>query len=388
MADNNPAYEALPADLKSKVLECVEHQGQVALRCRAADQRALLENFRLSQGYDFLVDVTAMDHLGKDTEERFEIVYVLRSLTANHTFRLHAWLDESDNAIPSVFDLWDSARWGERETHDMFGIVFDGNPDLRRFLMPEDYPAFPLLKDYPLKGKEERRQSPKWSPVVTAWSRKSPIPTPRASVDRCTPPSISRRSVVTQNPENSGRNTPVPSAATLEKELEKGWRDHRSGARPSSVSSVTEDDGDGRMVMNFGPQHPATHGTLRSVFTLEGESIVEADVEIGYLHTGFEKLGEHMTYQQWVTVSDRMDTSLRSTTTWATPLRLRNFWESKFRPAVPPSGSSCANSRVLPTTSSVSVCREWTWVPSVSCCGPLKNANWFTTSSKRFAVPA
>ena len=161
MADNNPSFEALPADLKSKVLESVEHQGQVALRCRAADQRALLENFRLSQGYNFLVDVTAMDHLGKDTEERFEIVYVLRNLTANHTFRLHVWLDESDNAIPSVFDLWDSARWGERETPDMFGIVFDGNPDLRRFLMPEDYPAFPLLKDYPLKGKEERRQFPK-----------------------------------------------------------------------------------------------------------------------------------------------------------------------------------------------------------------------------------
>ena len=74
MADNNPSFEALPADLKSKVLESVEHQGQVALRCRAADQRALLENFRLSQGYNFLVDVTAMDHLGKDTEDRFESV--------------------------------------------------------------------------------------------------------------------------------------------------------------------------------------------------------------------------------------------------------------------------------------------------------------------------
>jgi hypothetical protein len=73
------------------------------------------------------------------------------------------------------------------------------------------------------------------------------------------------------------------------------------------VTEVVEDDGSGRLVMNFGPQHPATHGTLRSIFTLEGETIVKADVEIGYLHTGFEKLGENMTYQQWVTVSDRMN---------------------------------------------------------------------------------
>ena len=161
MSDQNNAYDALPADLKSKIIGTVEHHGQTALRCNAADQRALLENFRLSQNYDFLVDVTAMDHLGKDTPERFEVVYVLRNLSTNHTFRLHAWLDESQNSLPSVFDLWDSARWGERETHDMFGIVFDGNPDLRRFLMPEDYPGFPLLKDYPLKGKDERRQFPK-----------------------------------------------------------------------------------------------------------------------------------------------------------------------------------------------------------------------------------
>ncbi len=161
MSAQNRTYDDLPADLQGKIIESVEHQGQVALRCNAADQRELLENFRLSQNYDFLVDVTAMDHLGKDTPERFEVVYVLRQLSTNHTFRLHAWLDESVNSLPSVADLWDSARWGERETHDMFGIVFDGNPDLRRFLMPEDYPGFPLLKDYPLKGKDERRQFPK-----------------------------------------------------------------------------------------------------------------------------------------------------------------------------------------------------------------------------------
>lgn len=97
--------------------------------------------------------------------------------------------------------------------------------------------------------------------------------------------------------------TPVPSAATIERELSKGaTRKHLD-----SVFEVAEESDEQRLVMNFGPQHPATHGTLRSIFTLEGETIVEADVEIGYLHTGFEKLAENMTYQQWVTVTDRMN---------------------------------------------------------------------------------
>ncbi|MGE4615077.1 MAG: NADH-quinone oxidoreductase subunit C [Planctomycetota bacterium] len=159
MAANDAAYDALAPDLQSLVIDQTEHQGQVALTCKAEHQRQLLEHFRNEQGYDFLVDVTAMDHLGMDRPERFEIVYVLRRIGASgHQFRLHVWLSEDQAVLPSVFDLWDSARWGERETHDMFGIVFQGNPDLRRLLMPEDYPAFPLLKDYPLKGAGERRQ--------------------------------------------------------------------------------------------------------------------------------------------------------------------------------------------------------------------------------------
>ncbi len=159
MSDTNSVVAALPPALQAMVINTIEYQGQMQLSCKAPNHRTLLENFRHQQGFDYLVDVTAIDHLGKDTDERFEVVYVLRRMGQHlEQFRLHAWLGESDPRLASVVDLWDSARWGERETHDMFGIVFDGNPDLRRFLMPEDYPAFPLLKDYPLKGREERRQ--------------------------------------------------------------------------------------------------------------------------------------------------------------------------------------------------------------------------------------
>jgi NADH-quinone oxidoreductase subunit C len=165
MVDTLSPYDSLPEHLRALVTDQVEHQGQLALHCLSADQRTMLEHFRTQQGYDFLVDMTAIDHLGMDQPERFEVVYVLRRLGENsQLFRLHVWLSEDSPDLPTVFDLWDSARWGERETHDMFGITFEGNPDLRRFLMPEDYPGFPLLKDYPLRGMGERRQSPRVVP--------------------------------------------------------------------------------------------------------------------------------------------------------------------------------------------------------------------------------
>lgn len=99
----------------------------------------------------------------------------------------------------------------------------------------------------------------------------------------------------------------------LNRELEAGAKARATSHTLPDHFELVDDDLAGdefegkRMIMNFGPQHPATHGTLRSVFTLEGETILHTDPEIGYLHTGFEKLAEHMTYQQWVTVTDRMN---------------------------------------------------------------------------------
>ena len=177
-ASMHPVRAALPAALKSQILEEVTHQGQTALVVRSPDQRALLENLRFEQNFEFLKDVTAIDFLGRDMLERFQLVYVLYRIPDRLTIRVHAWLPEEIESAPSVVDLWDLARWGERETHDMFGIQFDGNPDLRRLLMPEDYPAFPLLKDYPLKGRGERRQFPLVRPRGNEMVEEAPLPYP------------------------------------------------------------------------------------------------------------------------------------------------------------------------------------------------------------------
>ena len=115
--------------------------------------------------FDFLADVTAIDHLHFEDPaigERFATVYQLYSITHNHRFTLKTPVPEDDPQVPSAVELWKSALWAEREAHDMYGIHFEGNPDLRRLLMPQDFPGFPLRKDYPLRGRGERDAFPQY----------------------------------------------------------------------------------------------------------------------------------------------------------------------------------------------------------------------------------
>ncbi|MBI5369481.1 MAG: NADH-quinone oxidoreductase subunit C [Planctomycetes bacterium] len=114
--------------------------------------------------YDCLTDVTAVDYLNRGLWERFAVVYNLYSFSRNERFRVKAFVPEDDPAIESVAALWPAASWAEREAFDMYGIRFTGHPDLRRILMPDDYPGHPLRKDYPLKGRGERARFPRYSP--------------------------------------------------------------------------------------------------------------------------------------------------------------------------------------------------------------------------------
>jgi NADH-quinone oxidoreductase subunit C len=101
---------------------------------------------------NYLSDLCGVDYPGR--RFRFEVVYNLYSLKYRHRIRIKALIPESDPSIDSVVPIWSGADWHERETCDMFGIVFNGHPDLRRILMPEDWEGYPLRKDYPLKGPE------------------------------------------------------------------------------------------------------------------------------------------------------------------------------------------------------------------------------------------
>jgi NADH-quinone oxidoreductase subunit C len=120
----------------------------------------LLEAMRLLKdecGFDLLVDVTCVDYLNyRDAKNRFGLVYLLANTQTNERLAIRVCLDEPDLTVPSMTPLWAGADWLEREVFDMFGIRFDGHPDLRRILMPEEFTAFPLRKDYPLQGRGER----------------------------------------------------------------------------------------------------------------------------------------------------------------------------------------------------------------------------------------
>jgi len=112
-------------------------------------------------GFDFLSELTAIDYLEYDgAKDRFGVIYVLVNTQTGERLVLKTFVNDPDPALPSACSLWSAANWLEREVYDMFGITFTGHPDLRRVLLPEEFTAHPLRKDYPLKGRGERHNFP------------------------------------------------------------------------------------------------------------------------------------------------------------------------------------------------------------------------------------
>ncbi len=100
--------------------------------------------------YDLLADLFGLDM--NTPVKRFGVVYNLYSLTQRHRFRIKTFVEEEHPHVPTVTGVWSTANWHERETYDMFGIIFDGHPDLRRIYMPDEFEYHPLRKDFPLMG--------------------------------------------------------------------------------------------------------------------------------------------------------------------------------------------------------------------------------------------
>jgi NADH-quinone oxidoreductase subunit C len=122
---------------------------------------AVLQYLKDKGGFDLLAELSAADYLKyPDARDRYGVWYVLVNTQTGERAYLKTWVNDPDPKLPSAFPLWQGADWMEREVYDMYGIVFEGHPDLRRILMPEEFTSWPLRKDYPLRGKGERHNLP------------------------------------------------------------------------------------------------------------------------------------------------------------------------------------------------------------------------------------
>ena len=209
--------------------------------------------------FDHITDICSADYPAD--QERFEVIYLLLSLPFGKRIRLKARVTEDNPTLDSVTSVWQGATFLEREVYDMMGIRFTGHPDLRRILLPEDYAeGYPLRKDFPTEGRGWRSQFD--------------------FIPRFDEPPVDH--IEGEVPEEDKK--PFLS-------------------QPSTASSHRREE----LLLNMGPQHPSTHGVVRVVLELDGERIIKATPDLGYLHRGVEKLAEGLAYMQIIPHTDRLD---------------------------------------------------------------------------------
>ncbi len=241
----------------------------------------ILSYLRGSQGYDMLKDVTGLDLGGG---RPIQVVYQLWSTEQARPLRIKAEVPADRPKLGSVFGVWRASNWLEREVYDMFGVSFEGHPDLRRILMPENYEeGYPLRKDFPLRGRFTRAEQTRRALAMGLEDVYS----------------LQELAVVEGGAGDGGRA--VEAEADLSG-VTAGAVKPGSAEQQEMAGLATR-----HMILNIGPQHPATHGVLRLVVELDGETIVKCTPHIGYLHSGFEKLGEYREWNQNIPLTDRMD---------------------------------------------------------------------------------
>jgi NADH-quinone oxidoreductase subunit C len=152
MAKSLELAQQLKARFGDLISEPSEFRGEWTVTVADAQRIAEVAEFcKSTLGFDYLVDASGVDNYGEDP--RWSLVYELASMTNNVHLRLKTWVSEEKGELPTVSLIWRTADWHEREVYDMMGVRFSGHPDLRRILMWDGYPYYPLRKDFPLAGK-------------------------------------------------------------------------------------------------------------------------------------------------------------------------------------------------------------------------------------------
>ena len=254
------------------------------------DRLVDVANFlRDEMDYAYLSCVTAVDYpeATQAFPARYEAVYCLcRSQGGPLTLHVHA--NRDNPVIPSLVGVWPSANVQEREAWDLMGISFDGHPDLRRILLWEGFEGHPLRKDWREPFYEEDQK-----PFRSRFPDGDPV--------------------YAEEHTNFGMNLRFPEEWVEDGVLKipDGWRSGAEDAvyRPLELVAAAEQDElkTERVVLNIGPQHPSTHGVLRMVACLEGETICALQPVLGYLHRNHEKIGERNLWLGNMPFTDRLD---------------------------------------------------------------------------------
>ena len=218
--------------------------------------KKFLKTLKEEFNFKMFIDFTCIDY--PESEDRFLGVYFLFNPEDKQRVGVKCWA--KDGKLPTITDLWKGSKWAEREAYDMFGVKFEGHENLVRMFLWEGYPYYPLRKDFPLEG------------YKTDYL-----------------PSLNERDDNYPAHNYDPNHTPIPSLEDLE-------RTQKARIKKKS-----------QMVLNWGPLHPGTHGTIWFLFDMEGEVIKQCDIILGQLHRGVEKIAEKLTYTQFIPYTDRMD---------------------------------------------------------------------------------
>lgn len=235
------------------------------------------EALRDDLGFNYLSSVTGVDLID---DGKLEAVYHTYSIEqGGGAVVLHVQTDRDEPVIPSLVPVFPGAGFQEREAWDLFGIRFDGHPDLRRILTWDGFNGHPLRKDWKEPFFEEEHK-----PFGSRW--------PGGEVFRAEE----------KNP--YGKNVQYPSGWVPTGDEYEAETEIYSGLTYTREKSGMKTD---KITVNLGPQHPSTHGVFRMVATLDGETVVDLKPVMGYLHRNHEKIGERNTFLQNIPYTDRLD---------------------------------------------------------------------------------
>jgi NADH-quinone oxidoreductase subunit C/D len=283
-------------------LQVDEREGYHGLLVGSENLLAVMEALRDEYGYDHLTSVTGVDYLA---EEKMEVVYHLFKSTGGVILEIKVQIPRSDPIIPSLVDLYPGANFQEREAWDLFGIRFEGHPNLKRILMWEGFAGHPMRKDW-----QEAFYEGEFKPYEDRW--------PEGKTSKIEADNPYKENIV--YPKGFNPETWIPEGEQL---LFQG-----TTVIPQEDSGIKTE----QLVVNLGPQHPSTHGVFRMVATLDGETVVDLEPVVGYLHRNHEKIGERNTFSMNMPYTDRLDYFCSMSNNFAYALTVEKLLGEKYQP--------------------------------------------------------